>query len=136
MTERNPAVRKYLKAVRRQLDAPGADRERLLTRLSQAVAAYVEENPGAGAEDLAAAFGTPGRCAAELLAECDPRLVAKARRRRRRGLAAVIIVLVLLVALMTERFLRIREALSGYVDVYIIQDEPITINEDHTAVLP
>ena len=134
MTETNPAARKYLRAVRGQLDAPREDRERLLARLSQAVSAYVEENPGAGAEELAAAFGSPNRCAAELLAECDPKLVAKVRRRRRQGLAAIIAVLVLLVALMTVRFFTIKEALSGYVEIYIIEDEPFTINEDHTMV--
>lgn len=134
MTETNPAARKYLRAVRGQLDAPREDRERLLARLSQAVSAYVEENPGAGAEELAAAFGSPNRCAAELLAECDPKLVAKVRRRRRQGLAAIIAVLVLLVALMTVQFLTIKEALSGYVDIYITVDEPFTMNEDHTTV--
>ena len=134
MTETNPAARKYLRAVRGQLDAPKEDRERLLARLSQAVSAYVEENPGAGAEELAAAFGSPNRCAAELLAECDPKLVARVRRRRRQGLAVMIAVLVLLVALMTVQFLTIKEALSGYVDIYITVDEPFTMNEDHTTV--
>ena len=134
MTETNPAARKYLRAVRGQLDAPREDRERLLARLSQAVSAYVEENPGAGAEELAAAFGSPNRCAAELLAECDPKLVAKVRRRRRQGLAAIIAVLVLLVALMTVQFLTIKEALSGYVDIFMTVAAPFTMNEDHTTV--
>ncbi|MBD5155300.1 MAG: hypothetical protein HDT15_09615 [Oscillibacter sp.] len=134
MINTSPAARKYLRAVRGQLDAPKEDRERLLARLAQAVSAYVEENPEAGAEELAAAFGSPNRCAAELLAECDPRLVARVRRRRRQGLAAIIAVLVLLVALMTVRFLTIKEALSGYIEIYITEDEPFTMNEDHTTV--
>ena len=135
MINTSPAARKYLRAVRGQLDAPKEDRERLLARLSQAVSVYVEENPEAGAEELAAAFGSPNRCAAELLAECDPRLVARVRRRRRQGLAAIIAVLVLLVALMTVRFLSIREDLNGsYIEIYITEDEPFTMNEDHTTV--
>ena len=67
----------YLRAVRRELaDAPPEDRERLMKRLTEAVSAYLEEDPEASEADIIKAFGTPEDCAAELLEECDPVQVA------------------------------------------------------------
>ena len=114
MKSTHPAARKYLKAVRRQLDAPREDRERLLGRLGQAVAAYVEENPEAGTEELASVFGTPEICAAELMAECDPDRMAAVRRRKRRWSIALIAVLVAaLVILMAVSYYWLRHAIDG-----------------------
>ena len=65
----------YLRAVRRGLaDAPEEDRERLMKRLTEAVSAYLEEEPEAGEADIVRAFGKPEDCAAELLEECGVRL--------------------------------------------------------------
>ena len=89
MTQTNPLADDYLQSIRRLLDAPPEDRDRLMGRISRAVRAYLEENPEAGAEDLAAAFGSPADCAAELMAECDPARTAAARRKKRRVLYAV-----------------------------------------------
>ena len=89
----------YLRAVRRGLaDAPEEDRERLMKRLTEAVSAYLEEEPEAGEADIVRAFGKPEDCAAELLEECDPARVAAARRRRRLRLYALIAVLAVLAA--------------------------------------
>ena len=83
----------YLRTVRRGLeDAPPEDRERLMKRLTEAVFAYLEEDPEAGEPDLIKVFGTPEDCAAELLEECDPARVAAVRRKRRAQLYAVIAV--------------------------------------------
>ena len=114
MKSTHPAVRKYLRAVRRQLDAPREDRERLLGRLGQAVAAYVEENPEAEAEELASVFGTPEICAAELMAECDPNRIAEMRRRKRRRSIALIAALVAaLVILMAVNHYWLQHAIDG-----------------------
>lgn len=97
----------YLRAVRRGLaDAPAEDRERLMKRLSEAVSAYLEENPEAGERELVQAFGTPEACAAELLEECDPDRVAAVRRGRRRKLYAAIAVLAALAILLVALALR------------------------------
>ena len=66
----------YLDSVRALLDCPQGERERLLSRLGQAVSAYLEDAPEAGEPELAANFGTPEECAARLLEECDPGAVA------------------------------------------------------------
>ena len=63
MTQTNPLADVYLQSIRRLLDAPPEDRDRLMGRLSRAVRAYLEENPEAGAESLAAAVGSPASCA-------------------------------------------------------------------------
>ena len=54
MTQTNPLADAYLQSIRRLLDAPPEDRDRLMGRISRAVCAYLEENPEAGAESLAA----------------------------------------------------------------------------------
>ena len=54
-------ARAYLRAVRRQLDVPKKDRKRLVKRLSEALSAYLEENPDASPEDIAAALGSAVR---------------------------------------------------------------------------
>lgn len=74
----------YLQSVRFLLDCPSAERERLMAQLSGAVAAYLEDTPEATEADLTANFGTPEDCAAWLLEDCDPEVMAAERRRRRR----------------------------------------------------
>ena len=122
MTQTNPLADVYLQSIRRLLDAPPEDRDRLMGRLSRAVRAYLEENPEAGAEGLAAAFGSPASCAAELMAECDPARTAAARRKKRRVLYAVIAVLVAALIAMTAVFLYFDAHQIKYVDTYITED--------------
>ena len=89
----------YLRAVRRgRADAPDEDRERLMKRLTEAVGAYLDEDPEASEADIVKVFGKPEDCAAELLEECDPVRVAAVRRKRRMRLYAVIAVLVIVIA--------------------------------------
>ncbi|MCI9432280.1 MAG: hypothetical protein HFF70_07610 [Oscillospiraceae bacterium] len=126
MTQTNPLADVYLQSIRRLLDAPPEDRDRLMGRLSRAVRAYLEENPEAGAEGLAAAFGSPADCAAELMAECDPARTAAARRKKRRVLYAVIAVLVAALIAMTAVFLYFDAHQIKYVDIYITEDAPDT----------
>ncbi len=126
MTKQRSPAETYLQAVRRQLDAPGKDRERLLHRLTGAVSVYAEENPEAGEEELTAVFGTPEKCAAELLAECDPARLAAARRRRRRLLAAVIAALLMLIAAMAAFWYFEAANQIKFVEVYITEDSPGT----------
>ena len=84
MTELPWTAKRYLSAVRRQLDAPPGDKEQLMERLHRAVSTYLEENETAGLDALAAAFGQPEVCAASLLSEINPVEVAAVRDRRKR----------------------------------------------------
>ncbi len=126
MTQTNPLADAYLQSIRRLLDAPPEDRDRLMGRISRAVCAYLEENPEAGAEGLAAAFGSPASCAAELMAECDPARTAAARRKKRRMLYAVIAVLTALLVAVTVFFIYAEKTQVKYVDIYITEDTPTT----------
>lgn len=121
MTQLHPTAEAYLHSIHRQLDAPKEDRERLLSRLSHAVSTYCEENPEATAEDIAAVFGSPANCAAELLAECDPAKVAGVRKNKRRRLYVVIAVLVALLTIMTAVFI--------YCDAHQIDHTKIIVTE-------
>lgn len=89
----------YLNAVRRLMDCPLEDRERLLSRLGSAVAAYLQDDPDADEAGLLANFGTPEDCAARLMEECRPAAVAAARRkkdRRHRVLVSVLAALLVI----------------------------------------
>ena len=87
---------RYLHSVRALMDCPAEERERLLVRLGNAVAAYLEDVPDAAEADLIANFGTPEDCAARLMQECPPKSVTAERRkktRRHRTMVAVLSVL-------------------------------------------
>ena len=74
-------------------------RERLLSRLGQAVSAYLEDAPEAGEPELAANFGTPEECAARLLEECDPGAVAAERRKKKKRHRITVAVLAVMVGI-------------------------------------
>lgn len=90
----------YLDSVRVLLDCSQGERERLLSRLGQAVSAYLEDAPEAGEPELAANFGTPEECAARLLEECDPGAVAAERRKKKKRHRITVAVLAVLLAVM------------------------------------
>ena len=90
----------YLDSVRALLDCPQGERERLLSRLGQAVSAYLEDAPEAGEPELAANFGTPVVCAARLLEDCDPGAVAAERRKKKKRHRITVAVLAVLLAVM------------------------------------
>lgn len=88
----------YLDSVRVLLDCPQGERERLLSRLGQAVSAYLEDAPEAGEQELLANFGTPEECAARLLEECPPEAVAAERRKKKKRHRITVAVLAALLA--------------------------------------
>ena len=101
MTELPWTAKRYLSAVRRQLDAPPGDKEQLMERLHRAVSTYLEENETAGLDALAAAFGQPEVCEASLLSEINPVEVAAVRDRRKRRQRVAVGILAALVVLLT-----------------------------------
>jgi len=101
MTELPWAAKRYLSAVRRQLDAPPGNKEQLMDRLRRAVSTYLEENENVTPDALASAFGQPEVCAASLLSEIDPTEVAAVRNRRKRRQRTVAGLLAALVVLLT-----------------------------------
>ena len=75
---------RYLHSVRVLMDCPPRERERLISRLSDAIAVYLEDVPEANETDIVSNFGTPEDCAARLLNECSPATVTTVRKRRNR----------------------------------------------------
>lgn len=73
---------RYLHSVRILMDCPPKEREHLLSRLSNAITAYLEDMPEASEKDIIINFGTPEDCATKLSAECAPKVVAEERRKR------------------------------------------------------
>lgn len=97
----------YLQSVRALMDCPAGERDRLVARLGQAVAAYLDDVPEAGEAELFANFGTPEACAARLMQECPPEALAAERRRmaRRHRRTVAILSVLLAVALGIAAFL-------------------------------
>lgn len=87
---------RYLHSVCILMDCPPKEKDRLLSRLSNAITAYLEDVPESSEAELFANFGTPEDCAAHLLEECAPRVVIEERRKKthhHRILATVLSVL-------------------------------------------
>lgn len=76
---------RYLHSVRVLMDCPPRERERLLSRLSNAIAVYLEDFPEASETDIVSNFGTPEDCAARLLDECNPTALATERQKKSRN---------------------------------------------------
>lgn len=72
----------YLRSVRGLLDCPPEERERLLSRLGDAITAYLEDVPESSEAELLANFGPPEDCAARLLEECAPAEIAVQRQKK------------------------------------------------------
>lgn len=89
---------RYLQSVHALLDCPAGERERLVSRLGQAVSAYLDDVPGAGETELVANFGTPEDCAARLMEECAPEAVAAERRKKKKRHRITVAVLAVLLA--------------------------------------
>ncbi len=91
----------YLQSVRKLLDCPREEKERLLSRLDRALTAYLEDFPEAGNTDLAANFGTPDECVVRLLEECAPATIAAQRQKKvhRQRILTVTLALLLAAAL-------------------------------------
>lgn len=95
------AVKRYLAQLRRALTCAREDRERFFSQGEKLLGEFLEENPNARYEDLAAAFGQPKDFAAEMLSQLDPGEVEHTRRQRkyiRRGLLAAVIVALILIS--------------------------------------
>lgn len=89
----------YLHSVRILMDCPSKEKERLLSRLSNAITAYLEDMPEADEKDIVINFGTPEDCAAKLSAECAPKAVAAERRKKVKHHRIIVAILSVLLAI-------------------------------------
>ncbi len=109
--------KQYLSKVRRRLTCSAASRRRLLAQAEQMAEDFLQENPGADGNALAAAFGGPEAFARQMLDTLEPGEVAAAQKRRKlvkRGLvAAVALALVVTNALYLFQYLRIHQMIDG-----------------------
>lgn len=69
-------------------------------RLTRAVSAYLEESDDIRLDSLTDAFGQPEICAAHLLEEIDPAVIADIRQRKKRRHHIIVGALVVLAALL------------------------------------
>ncbi len=133
----NKAVERYLVLLRRELVCSGRDRVRFLTQGRTLLGEFLEENPNARYEDLAAAYGQPGDFAAEMLSRLDPGEVERAGRQRkyiRRALAAVIaLALISCTVYWAVKWAKAQDVLRG--DFYVVETvEPISNEKYDEAV--
>lgn len=89
---------RYLHSVRVLMDCPPRERERLISRLSDAIAVYLEDVPEANETDIVSNFGTPEDCAARLLDECTPIALVTARRKKSRHHRVLMTILAVLLS--------------------------------------
>ncbi len=131
--------KQYLSKVRRRLTCSAASRRRLLAQGEQMTEDFLQENPGADADALAAAFGAPEEFARQMLDTLEPEEVAAARKRRRlitRVLvASIALALVVTNAIYLIQYFRVHEMIDGK---FIIIESPgrnITEEEFNASVV-
>lgn len=84
MKSREKRIKEYCRSISRELYCPAAARKQILAAIRENIAAYIEENPDAGFEDVQKHFGTPQQIAASYIEELEmPELVRKLNLRRR-----------------------------------------------------
>lgn len=91
----------YLHSVRILMDCPPKERDRLLSRLSNAITAYLEDVPEASETDIVSNFGAPEDCAARLLDECTPTTVVIERQKKSRKHRVLMTILAVLLVITT-----------------------------------
>ncbi len=124
--------KRYLAKVRRRLTCSSASRRRLFDQGEQMVEDFLQENPGADADALAAAFGAPEEFARQMLDTLEPGEVAAARKRRRlvaRGsIALVALALVVTTVICLVKCLQMQEVVNG--DFVIIESPGRNITKE------
>ncbi len=124
--------KQYLSKVRRRLTCSSASRRRLLNQGEQMAEDFLQENPGADADALAAAFGTPEAFARQMLDTLEPGEVAAARKRRklakRGSIALVALALAVTTVVCLVKCLQMQEVVNG--DFYIIETVGHNITEE------
>ncbi len=109
--------KRYLAKVRRRLTCSSASRRRLFHQGEQMVEDFLQENPGADADALTAAFGAPEEFARQMLDTLEPGEVAAAQKRRqlvkRGAIALVVLALVVTNAIYLFQYVRIHRMIDG-----------------------
>ena len=110
MNDRNDQLKKYYRSIKSWLPGSAKENKLILTKIQEDIAAYAEENPDAGADEIEQRFGTPQQIAAACVDEmgmCE--LLHRLRLRKkvlatiRNAVICILAVLVLLVVLSIPR---------------------------------
>ncbi len=129
--------KQYLSKVRRRLTCSAASRRRLLAQAEQMTEDFLQENPGADADALAAAFGAPEEFARQMLDTLEPGEVAAAQKRhklvKRGAIALAALALVVTTVICLVRYLQMREVVNG--DFYIIDGPVHTLTKEEFDAL-
>ena len=70
-------LKRYCRAVRRDLPCSGKLKQKILTEISMSVRTYLEENPSASYTEIENKFGTPQQITSAYLDEMDHQVLAK-----------------------------------------------------------
>lgn len=70
-------LKRYCRAVRRNLPCSGKLKKKILSEIGMSVCAYLEENPSADSTEIENKFGTPHQITSAYLDEMDHQVLAK-----------------------------------------------------------
>jgi hypothetical protein len=119
----------YIQAVKKQLPIPNGMSKKLLDELGGSVDEYVQDNPNATMDELAARFGDPETIADEYISALDKdRLKAEIKKSRLIKRAIITIAIVLIIAILTTFTVKIIQSESNvprYRDVNIIDHDGV-----------
>ena len=103
MNDRNNQLKKYYRSIKSWLPGSAKQNKLILTKIQEDIAAYAEENPDTGADEIKQRFGTPQQIAAACVDEMGMGELLHQLRVRKKVTAtirnAVLFLIVVLVAL-------------------------------------
>lgn len=114
--DRQSAVRRYLKRVKRRLICPYRQKKAFLSRLEDALFLFSADSKDAGWNALVAQFGAPENAADEFMSELEPTALWKYQRRKINLILAVVCVTAaLILAMRAHTYVVQMSNLNGYV---------------------
>ena len=111
-----PAVRRYMKQVRKRLLCPRSQKKEFLTQLESDLFLFSGETEDANWNALVTQFGTPENAADEFMSELEPEALWKYQRGKTRLMLAIVCVTATLILAMRVHTYVVQMAnLNGYV---------------------
>ena len=117
----NDQLKKYYRGIRRCLPCPGKLKRQIMDRITQAVSAYLEENPEADFEAVQQHFGTPQQIAADYIEEMTTPEILKKFKVKRTVIGivcgAVALALVMWGIVLISAWVDAQKSFDGFYDV-------------------
>lgn len=128
MKAQDAMLKRYYRAIKRELLCPREIKRKILDELQQNISSYQEETPNADLEAIQKHFGTPRQIANAYLEEMSVPELSKNLRIRKKIIAIILVTLITAISILgTAVGIALMSSISsshGYIEMY-----PVTVDE-------